>query len=71
VFRPIQQSDVRVIIIPRTLRIQSVKRLIAVPAPPKVQTLGSWVRIPLEAWMSVCVYSVCVLLCIGRGLAMG
>jgi hypothetical protein len=25
------------------------------------QTLGSWVRIPLEAWMSVCVYSVFIL----------
>jgi hypothetical protein len=24
------------------------------------QTLGSWVRIPLETWMSVCVYSVIV-----------
>jgi hypothetical protein len=24
-------------------------------------TLGSWVRIPLEAWMSVCVYYVFVL----------
>jgi hypothetical protein len=24
------------------------------------QTLGSWVRIPLEVWMSVCVYSVYV-----------
>jgi hypothetical protein len=23
------------------------------------RTLGSWVRIPLEAWMSACVYSVC------------
>jgi hypothetical protein len=23
-----------------------------------LQTLGSWVRIPLEAWMSVCVYSM-------------
>jgi hypothetical protein len=23
------------------------------------RTLGSWVRIPLEAWLSVCVYSVC------------
>jgi hypothetical protein len=30
-------------------------------------TLGSWVPIPLEAWMSVCVYSVCV----GSGLATG
>jgi hypothetical protein len=25
------------------------------------RTLGSWVRIPLETWMSVCVYSVFVL----------
>jgi hypothetical protein len=25
------------------------------------RTLGSWVRIPLKAWMSVCVYSVFVL----------
>jgi hypothetical protein len=30
--------------------------------------LGSWVRIPLKAWMSVCVYSVFVL---GSGLATG
>jgi hypothetical protein len=30
--------------------------------------LGPWVRIPLEAWMSVCVYSVFVL---GSGLATG
>jgi hypothetical protein len=29
-------------------------------------TLGSWVRIPFEAWMSICVYSVFVL---GSGLA--
>jgi hypothetical protein len=27
------------------------------------QTLGSWVRIPLEACMSVCVYSVFILFC--------
>jgi hypothetical protein len=27
-------------------------------------TLGSWVRIPLEAWMSVCTYSVFMLLCV-------
>jgi hypothetical protein len=32
------------------------------------QTLGSWVRNPLEACMSVCVYSVFVL---GTGLATG
>jgi hypothetical protein len=28
------------------------------------QTLGSWVRIPLEAWMHVCVYSVFLLFCV-------
>jgi hypothetical protein len=28
------------------------------------ETLGSWVRIPLEAWMSVYVYSVFVLSCV-------
>jgi hypothetical protein len=38
------------------------------PSSP-ARTLGSWVRIPLEAWMSVCVYSVCALLCVGSGLA--
>jgi hypothetical protein len=27
------------------------------------QTLGSWDRIPLEVWMSVCIYSVFVLSC--------
>jgi hypothetical protein len=31
-------------------------------------TLGSWVRIPLEALMSVCVYSVFVWSCVGSGL---
>jgi hypothetical protein len=29
--------------------------------------LGSWVRIPLDAWMSVCVF----ILCVGSGLATG
>jgi hypothetical protein len=28
------------------------------------RTLGSWVRIPLETWMSVSVYSVFVLFCV-------
>jgi hypothetical protein len=27
------------------------------------QTLGLWVRIPLEAWRAVCVYCVYVVLC--------
>jgi hypothetical protein len=34
-------------------------------------TLGLWVRIPLEAWKFVCVYSVFVLSCVGSALAMG
>jgi hypothetical protein len=37
-----------------------------------VRTRGSWVRIPLEAWMSVCVYWMfCVVLCVGSGLVTG
>jgi hypothetical protein len=40
------------------------------PSSP-AQTLGVWVRIPFEAWMSVCVYSVFVLSCVGRGHATG
>jgi hypothetical protein len=35
--------------------------------PPPARTLGSWVRDPLEAWMSVCVYSVFVLFCVQVG----
>jgi hypothetical protein len=38
-------------------------------SPP--QTLGSCVRIPLEEWMSVSVYSEFVLSCVGSGLATG
>jgi hypothetical protein len=35
------------------------------------RTLGSWVQIPLKAWVSVlCAYSVFVLFCVGSGLAM-
>jgi hypothetical protein len=40
------------------------------PSSP-ARTLGSWVLIPLEAWKSVCVYSVCVVPCVGSGLATG
>jgi hypothetical protein len=35
------------------------------------RTLGSWVRIPLQVWMSVCVYSVFVILCVGSDLVTG
>jgi hypothetical protein len=34
-------------------------------------TLGSWVRIPVKAQMSMCVYSVCAVLCAGSGRATG
>jgi hypothetical protein len=35
------------------------------------QTMGSWVGNPLESWMSVCVYSVFVVLRVDSGLATG
>jgi hypothetical protein len=35
------------------------------------RSLGSWVRIPLNAWMTVCVYSVFMLSCVGSDLATG
>jgi hypothetical protein len=38
------------------------------PSSP-ASTLESWVRIPLVVWMSMCVYSVCAVLCVGSGLA--
>jgi hypothetical protein len=38
---------------------------------PSAQTLESWVRILLKAWMFVCVYSVFVLSCVGSDLASG
>jgi hypothetical protein len=31
---------------------------------PLARKLGSWVRIPLKAWIYVCVYSVFVLFCV-------
>jgi hypothetical protein len=34
-----------------------------------VRTLGTWVQIPLKAWISVLVYSVCIVLCKSSGLA--
>jgi hypothetical protein len=34
-------------------------------------TLESWVRISLEALLSVCVYFICVVLCVGSDLATG
>jgi hypothetical protein len=47
---------------PRSLRHE--------PSSP-ARTLGSWVRIPLKAWMSVYVYSVFILSCVGSGLVAG
>jgi hypothetical protein len=40
------------------------------PSSP-AETLGSWARIPLEAWMSVRLFCVCVVLCVVSGLARG
>jgi hypothetical protein len=34
-----------------------------------LRSLERWVRIPLKAWMSVCIYSVCAVLCVDRDLA--
>jgi hypothetical protein len=34
-------------------------------------TLGSWVRISLQAWMFACLFCVCVVPCVGSGLAAG
>jgi hypothetical protein len=35
------------------------------------RTPGSWFRIPLEAWICVAFFRVCVVLCVGSGLATG
>jgi hypothetical protein len=38
------------------------------------RTLWLWVRIPLKAWMfgmCICLFCVCVVLCLGKGLATG
>jgi hypothetical protein len=35
------------------------------------RTLGSCVRIPLKAWMSVYIYCVFAMFCVGRGLGTG
>jgi hypothetical protein len=32
--------------------------------PSLARTPGSWVRIPLKAWLSVCVFSVFMLFCV-------
>jgi hypothetical protein len=46
---------------------RGLKHELSSPAP----TLRSWVRIPLEAWMYVCLFCVCVVLCVDSGLATG
>jgi hypothetical protein len=43
----------------RYCRSQRLRSLRHEPSSP-ARTLGSWVRIPLEAWLSVCVHSVFV-----------
>jgi hypothetical protein len=44
----------------RSQRPRGLRHELSSPA----QTLGSWVRIPLEAWMYVYIYSVFVLSCV-------
>jgi hypothetical protein len=46
-----------------TSRSQWPRGLSHEPSSP-ARTLGSWVRIPLKAWMSACIYSVFVLFCV-------
>jgi hypothetical protein len=53
-----------------TRRSQWPRGLRREPSSP-ARTLGSWVWIPLKAWMSVYVYSVSVLFCVSSGLATG
>jgi hypothetical protein len=53
-------------IMPITVAARSKARIVSF-AP----TLESWVRIPLMAWMSMCVYSVFVFSCVGSDLATG
>jgi hypothetical protein len=49
----------------------NVKRAFRHEPSSSARTLGSWVQIPLQAWMSVRAYSVCVVLCVGGGLDTG
>jgi hypothetical protein len=51
-------------------RSQWPRRLKHEPSSP-ARTLGWWVRIPFEAWIFVCIYSVCVVLCVGSDLPTG
>jgi hypothetical protein len=59
----------------RIINTINIRPPIIVDAGPKAsmsspaQTLGSCVRIQLEAWMSVRVSSVYVMSCLGSGLA--
>jgi hypothetical protein len=56
-----------VIVVCRSQWPRSLRHELSSPS----QTLVSWVRMPLETWMSVCVYSVSVLSCVRSGLATG
>jgi hypothetical protein len=39
--------------------------------PLPAQTLGSWVKIPLESFMFVCIYSEYIVRCVDSGLTAG
>jgi hypothetical protein len=49
----------------RSQWLRDLRRELSSPA----HILRSWVRIPLEAWMSVCLFSIYVVLRVGNGLA--
>jgi hypothetical protein len=50
------------------LKWPTVRLIIWHEPSSSVRTLGSWIRIQIEAG-NVCVYSFCVVLCVGSGLA--
>jgi hypothetical protein len=51
----------------RTTVVAVCERALRHELSSPARTLGSWIRIPIKAWMFVCVYSVCI----GSGLATG
>jgi hypothetical protein len=66
-----KQFKVNENVIVKYLDIRETTRIMDSDRASPAETLGMWVPIPLEAWMSVCVYSVCAVLCVGCDLATG
>jgi hypothetical protein len=61
-------------VVPRPITVTALSKAWTVDSNPKLsrersqwplsRKLGLWIRIPLKAWVSVCVYSVFVLSCV-------